>query len=224
MDIIQQSDELAIFKAKAIIPFVTFKWDKYGWKHHFIGLVIHFVQIVLLVMYVKGIYIDNILENCYLIENSCRNYYVFCLLLSVTHTFIYEILQMLRIGLKLYLRDPQNYLDMLFIMFSILTIGHHFVVHPFTFLSKAVLIVAILFNTLRTLKCMRIFTAFSPIVIMLDNVLWQLRFFVLFYVILLAFFSLGLNIVGLGNRRYHINPIYSTYSKFCMNQMTLQYS
>lgn len=67
-------------------------------------------------------------------------------------------------------------------------------------------------NTLRSFKYLRIFECFSPIVYMLSKVLIDLQIFLFFYVILIAFFSLIMGVIGLSNARYYINEEYYRYS------------
>jgi len=52
---------------------------------------------------------------------------------------------------------------------------------------------------------MRIFQDCSPIVVMLGNVGWDLRIFLLFYAILIAFFSMVMDVTGFGNTNAQLN-------------------
>ena len=45
----------------------------------------------------------------------------------------------------------------------------------------------------------------SPIVVMLGNVGWDLRIFLLFYAILIAFFSMVMAVTGFGNTNATLN-------------------
>ena len=53
----------------------------------------------------------------------------------------------------------------------------------------------------RTFSYLRIFKSLSPIVTMLQNVIWDLRVFLTFYVILTLLFSLMYGVLGLGNAK-----------------------
>ena len=119
---------------------------------------------------------------------------------------------MQRQGTKNYWADITNFIDVCYIIFTVATTFHHVVYDPFTIESKTTMIVSIIFNTLRSFKYLRIFQCFGPIVYMLSKVLVDLRIFLLFYFILIAFFSLILSVIGISNPRYFINKEYYKYS------------
>ena len=73
------------------MPFIKFKWEKYGMKHHCWGLGIHFLQVFILIIYVKKIYVENYLEDCWADNGVCVNYWALTLLIGVAHTLIYEM-------------------------------------------------------------------------------------------------------------------------------------
>jgi hypothetical protein len=77
------------------------------------------------------------------------------------------------------------------------------------------MIVTIAFYTLRSFKYLRIFECFGPIVYMLSKVLVDLRIFLLFYMILICFFSLNMNVIGISNSNFYINEEYYKLSYFC---------
>jgi hypothetical protein len=61
------------------------------------------------------------------------------------------------------------------------------------------MIVIVFLALIKTFFFLRIFTALSPIVTMLTNVIYDLRIFLFFYGILIVLFSLQLGIIGIGN-------------------------
>lgn len=109
----------------------------------------------------------------------------------------------------------QNWLDMIYVTFSILTIFHHITYHPFTFESKCYIIISIVMNCLRSFKYLRIFECFGPIVYMISKVMIDLRYFMLFYGILIVFFSMVMSVIGLANSRRLVNYEYYKYSFKC---------
>ena len=62
------------------------------------------------------------------------------------------------------------------------------------------MIFIILLAIIKTFFYLKIFGALSPIVTMLTNVIYDLRIFMLFYIILIVLFSLLLGVLGLGNK------------------------
>ena len=57
----------------------------------------------------------------------------------------------------------------------------------------------ILMITLKTFFFLRMFSSLTPIVVMLQNVIYDLRIFLFFYTIMLFFFSLLFAVLGMGN-------------------------
>jgi hypothetical protein len=102
-------------------------------------------------------------------------------------------------GCKDYLTDLGNYADFLYIFGSVAMSLLHYELNPFHFASKVVMILVILLSCIRTLKFMRIFRTFSPIVTMLAGVINDLRPFLFFYIILTMLFSMLLGVLEIGN-------------------------
>ena len=60
------------------------------------GMVIHFLQVLIIIIYVKDIYINNALKDCQYEITGCKNLWALTLIIGVIHTFIYEVMQMWR--------------------------------------------------------------------------------------------------------------------------------
>ena len=98
---------------------------------------------------------------------------------------------------------------MLYIVGSIGMSVAHVIIDPFQLLSKVIMISVIMLSIVRTFKFMRIFKDFSPIVTMLQQVIFDLQQFMLFYTILLLLFSVLWGALGLGNRTSEaVNPAF----------------
>jgi hypothetical protein len=52
MEHFADSDELSMFKTSPIQNFIEFKWHSIGSRHHCLSAVVHFLYVVLLVLYV----------------------------------------------------------------------------------------------------------------------------------------------------------------------------
>lgn len=102
-------------------------------------------------------------------------------------------------GISDYLSDFGNWIDCLYIGGSIAMTINHSNHGPLTPASKffICLVGALAFR--RTMGYLRIFNSFTPIVTMLTNVIWELRFFFTFYYIECFLFSLMLGVLGVGN-------------------------
>jgi hypothetical protein len=66
-------------------------------------------------------------------------------------------------------------------------------------MSKFVMAIVVSVSIRRTFNFLRVFDSLSPIVTMLNNVIWKLRFFLTFYFILVLLFSLMYGVLGVGN-------------------------
>lgn len=70
---------------------------------------------------------------------------------------------------------------------------------PHHILNKILMCVIVVFVIQKTFFYLRMFTVLTPIVVMLQNVLWDLRIFLTFYVILIFLSAHMFMIIGLGN-------------------------
>jgi hypothetical protein len=167
------------------------------------------VQISILIFYVNFIYIQASLKIDADGKIEGGNPYAAILLGGIIYPFCYESTQMFKSGPYDYLTTPGNYFDILYIFGSILMSLLHMTVDPFNILSKIVMIFVILQSIVRTFKSMRIIELYSPIVTMLAAVFFDLRIFLLFYMILVGKMSLLFGILGCSNPNFDINPVFA---------------
>ena len=59
-------------------------------------MIIHFLQVLIVIIYVKEIYINNMLGDCHYTPEGCVNYWALTLMIGVVHTLVYETMQMWR--------------------------------------------------------------------------------------------------------------------------------
>lgn len=100
-----------------------------------------------------------------------------------------------------YLADYGNYLDLIYIWGSIAMSFIHKSASPYDTLSVILMCTISLLAIRRTFNFFKIFTALSPIVTMLSDVIMQLRIFMTFYAIQTLLFSLMLGVLGIANPR-----------------------
>ena len=206
------SDELSMFECNSLNEMIEFKWERFGFQHHLVGFLVHAFQMILVIIYVQWIYLDNILWESDNYKDGDEpkykeNPYALGLLVGIFYPFVYECIQAYNIGLADYATDLGNYFDMLYILSSVAMSLIHLVIDPFQFVSKVVMIVSIMLSIIRTFKMMKIFSDFSPIVTMLSNVVYDLRIFLFFYLILTALFSILIGVLGIGNM--NVNTLFS---------------
>jgi hypothetical protein len=128
------------------------------------------------------------------------------LLIGIIYPMCYSTIQAMKVGPLEYFTDTVNWIDILYVIGSLAMSILHFITSPFLFLSKAVMIFVIFVSILKTFKSMRIITLYSPIVTMLQTVVFDLKAFILFFMILVAMFSLTIGVLGNGNPNPDINP------------------
>lgn len=137
--------------------------------------------------------------------------YVALLAIGVLYPQYYNLARIFKQGLE-YFSQPSNYLDLFFVNLSTINCILQFTLHPRTLTCKIIMILIIFLGLLRTFTFLKIVASLSPIVTMLTNVVFDLRIFLFFYLILTVLFSLLLGIIGLGNRDIE-GPFQDLYNK-----------
>ena len=235
---VANSEELDIFNTKLIKDYIKFKWEGQGMRHHLVGTIFHFIQIVILIIYVYNVYLENTLckqavldiesaqgaigstsvslvsESISMADLECaENNLAIILVAGSIYPLIYEVMFLRKTGLKVYLSKGKNIQNLAYLIATGLNAFMHIEFSPFWVWSKAIMIVVIMFMILRSFSFMSIFSDFSPIVTMLKNVVFDLQQFMLFYLIIVLIFSMLWTTIGIGNYRLEAsNPdFYAAY-------------
>lgn len=124
--------------------------------------------------------------------------YTILLGVGITYPVLYDWTQITKCG-DAYFEDPWNYADIMFTWSSVTTIALQNFVGPNNVVSKSFMLMIIVVAVIKTFFFLRIFSALSPIVTMLINVIYDLRIFLFFYSILVFLFSLQIGILGVGD-------------------------
>jgi hypothetical protein len=106
---------------------------------------------------------------------------------------------MVKGGLNDYLSDPWNYADMLYIWGSITNVVLQSLYGPYFLPCKILMCLIVGLLIIKSFFFLRIFPSLTPIVVMITNVVYDLRIFLLFYFILIFQFCQIYAIMGLGN-------------------------
>jgi len=144
----------------------------------------HLFYILMLIVYIDIVYINYSQDK----EEQVMMWTVL-LLFGILYPALYDWTQLARTG-RAYFEDPWNYTDMLYIWSSIITLILQNTAGPTVLVSKILMITILFLALIKTFFFLRIFTALSPIVTMLTNVIYDLRIFLFFYSILIVLFSL----------------------------------
>jgi hypothetical protein len=123
------------------------------------------------------------------------------LIISMIYPFLYDHAQMIHQGPIDYFSEFWNYNDMTFIWSVNVTlfIQRFEMVETDDFICKLLLVFTATCSIIKTFFFMRIFKNISYLVTMIFQVVVDLMPFMLFYFILIVFFSLYFGILGLGN-------------------------
>ena len=163
-----------------------------------VGMLLHFFYLTILIIYINIIYIKNTGTA------EQKQSYVILLAIGCVYPQLYNIVRISKQGFGYFL-VPGNYLDFLFAMFSTINCIFQLTTSPFSLVCKILMLLIIFLGLLRTFTFLKIVSSLSPIVTMLTNVVYDLRIFLFFYLILTVLFSLLLGILGLGNRKIEGN-------------------
>lgn len=194
MQLLNESDELEIFATETITQLLDFKWEEYALTFHKIGCLMQIFYVIMMFVYINSIYINTSGTA------SEKQLYTILLALGILYPTLYHITKMCRDGICNYFSQIKNYQDIFYIYASIANIILQNILDPEDLACKILMIFIILLAVVKTFYYLKIFGALSPIVTMLANVIYDLRIFMLFYIILIVLFSLLLGILGLGNK------------------------
>lgn len=151
----------------------------------------HCLYVLMLIIYINLTYLHDV-------PDVPHTEYTLVLSLAILYPWIYDSIQLHQAGAAAYFSDPWNYADMYYIYGSILNIFLQIFVGKWNVWVIINLSLIIVLMIIKTFFFLRIRESFTPIVIMLTNVIYDLRIFLMFYTILLFMFSLLFSVVGVG--------------------------
>lgn len=108
-------------------------------------------------------------------------------------------------GVKEYLGDPGNIKDIMYIYGSLANVWMQLILGPFHIACRTLMIIIVLIMISKTFFYLTIYPALTPIVNMIYTVFWDLKYLILFYIIMLFFFSLTSSVLGIGTLK-ELNP------------------
>jgi len=149
----------------------------------------HFINTFLIVLYIILSYYNEPKED---------NVIILLLAIGITYPTCYEVVQVLKIGVAGYLSDTWNYADMIYVSLSLTNIYFQIKVGPYHIVSRSIMCCIVLQLVNKTFFFLRIFPILTPIVVMITSVIYDLRIFLFFYFIMVAFFCLLYAVLGLG--------------------------
>jgi len=127
-----------------------------------------------------------------------QNQMAYILAGTMIYASIYEVIQIIMTGFE-YFADAGNFIDILYIYGSVSLFYIHNTYTPYIWYSKILIIAIVILSIRKTFSYLRLLKSLSPIVTMLQRVIYELRVFLSFYVILILLFSMMYGVLGLGN-------------------------
>jgi hypothetical protein len=108
------------------------------------------------------------------------------------------------VGAKSYFVSFWNYADIVNIILSLINIYMQVMVGPYEIQCRIIMCLMVINITVKTFFFLRIFPSLTPIVVMIQKVIYDLRIFLFFYTTMLFFFSLLFSVLGLGNENQKV--------------------
>jgi hypothetical protein len=102
-------------------------------------------------------------------------------------------------GLTVYVQDMWNLSDFIYYLISYGNIALQFIIGYNPVICKVCMCIIVVFLVIKTFFFLRIYPTLTPIIVMLKRVVYDLRIFLFFYLILITLFSQLLAVLGLGN-------------------------
>jgi hypothetical protein len=187
----ESSDEIEMFTSKSIQELIKFKWDTYAYRWHFVLWLFHQIYITLIFVYTYQTYVYPTKEH----EHGIN----LVLMVMLVVPFCYEVTQAVMVGPLEYLTDLGNLVDVIFITSAIAMGIVHTIYNPYIFASKLLMWMIGILQFRRTFFFFKIFESYTPIVIMLTDVMGTLTYFGIFYFIDIVLYGMALGILGLNN-------------------------
>lgn len=119
--------------------------------------------------------------------------------MGIIYPMVYDLSQLCKAGFSAYFSDVGNYVDFVYIWGSVANGILQIIYDPFILPNRILMCIIVCLLIMKTFFFLRIFPTLTPIVVMLTNVIWDLRIFLFFYVILILLFSQLFAVLGLGN-------------------------
>ena len=204
MNQFSETDELKIFDTDILQQMIKFKWEKYGMRHHLFGCVMHLFYTFIFTVYVA---------NAYIKESQNNLVYACLLALGILYPLLYDIHQFVKMGVIEYFSQFWNYIDIMYISGSMLNLTLQLYLSPYNIFCRILMCIITLALLVKTFFFLRIFPIFTPIVVMIMEVVYDLRIFMIFFFILLGFTSQLFAVLGLGNN-YDIVDYWPTGDKY----------
>ena len=155
------------------------------------GIIMHLMYTFILIIYVNEFYIPDL-------DGLDKEWGPVLLIIGILYPLYYEIFQLCKQGITDYFSQLQNYSDIVYIWGSVANFFLQHIYGPYHIICRSLMIIIVLQVLVKTFSFMRIFKSLSSIVVLMQTVFYDLRIFMMFYVILLGLFCQCFAVLGLG--------------------------
>ena len=152
----------------------------------------HFFYIFTMTLYIYQTYLIGIYGQ----QSSVS--YTYLMMVGIIYPSGYDLIQLYMEGFD-YFQDTWNYTDLLFTVLGIANIVFQFTLEPSNLNSTISMSLVLLLALVKSLFFLRIFDNLSYLVTMIRCVFYDLRVFLIFYIILIFMFSLVMGVLGFQN-------------------------
>ena len=186
---------MGIFESKPLRDLMDYRWETFGHKLHYIGAFFHFLYVIIITVYVN----DTFFVGRY--GSKGNSVFSILLIIGIIWPFSYDTLQLIKQGPIEYFSDSWNWTDFGFQWASIINIVFQFTLDkPSNDLSVVSMSIVIFMAIWKTMFFLRIFDDYAYLVELLKTVMIDLKYFLIFYLILIFFFTLILGVIGYQNK------------------------
>ena len=183
-------EELEIFNAKSLLDLIDFKWNTYAYKIHYVGIFFHLFYIVTVFIYIYTTFLTGKFDK------PGNIIYTEGMIIGIFYPFAYDTIQLLRTGLD-YFKDGWNWADIVYQYVGILNIYLQFNHDPETKLYKTISMTIVLnLMLVKSFFYLRISSRFAYLVTMINAVFGDLINYIIFFILTLYFFGLGIGVMG----------------------------
>jgi hypothetical protein len=191
MSLCRETSELNIFLADALKKLIQFKWNKYGRRPHFVSFIMMILYAFILLLYTIFVYINP--------DDMISNVMGKVLVISLIYPVTQNCIRIYKYGIVYYWSQTQNNIDIIFNIIGVMNFIVQQIYGPFHLSCKLFMISLVIIVLLKIFNILKIFGVFTPIVVMLKNVVFDLQAFLFFFFLLTFKFSLITCVMGLGN-------------------------
>ena len=208
IDAIAMSTQLGIFETDLVMELIDYRWFKFAQRIHVIGMVFHFVYILVQSLFINQTYAGSTMDHK--IPEKSNPFYLLLLAVILIYPLIYDGKQLIMQGPKKYFKQVWNFIDIFHIIGGYLSIFLQLNCGPKAFVCQLLLQFLVLTMLFKLFFFLRVFKRFSTITTMIFTSMYDLRVFLLFFSVLCIFISLAFATLGKNddNEYRNITPLF----------------